>query len=321
MASGSKQQEQIPHHLSVPVVDTSQNFPPIVTNHITGQVVPIAVQATSCHGYSLDCDSVQEQQTALERRMEDILYISPQSFRKNLHDQRNDEQIACKSKHSANGVEMYAVDENGDSLLHTAIIMDYEEVSIEYIDLAINEWMLNVQNNLFQTPLHIAVLTDTVSVVERLVSKNARIDLQDHHGNTPLHLACAKGNLKIASVLLESSLRKQAIETRNADGVTCVHIAALNNHLDVLGILLEKGANVNARESKSGRTVLHFAAETGNRRLLDFLFSCSDVNIDAENYEGATALQLARWHGYGDVIMRCLHNAAMVDKKAEGSPN
>ncbi|KAK3584491.1 hypothetical protein CHS0354_006023 [Potamilus streckersoni] len=323
MASGPKQQEHTPDHLSVPVLDdTTHNLPPIATLSINGQVVPIAEQDTSCHGCYLDCNSDHALTAALEKQKEDNLHISSQCFRKNVHDQQNGGQITCQSAlyPSANRMKMYAVDENGDSLLHAAIIMDSEEVSIEYIDMTIDLEMLNLQNNLFQTPLHVAVLTNMLSVVERLVSRNVRIDLQDHHGNTPLHLACTKGNLKIVSVLLESSFLKKTLEKRNADGVTCVHIAALNDHLDVLGILLEKGANVNARESKSGRTVLHFAAETGNVRLLDLLLSCSDVNINAENYDGATALQLSRWHGYGDVIMRCLHNAAMVDKKPESSP-
>ncbi|KAK3584494.1 hypothetical protein CHS0354_006025 [Potamilus streckersoni] len=324
MASGFKQQEHIPDHLPVPVLDdTTSNLPPIATLSINGQVVPIAEQDTSCHGYSLDCDSDQSLTTVLEKRIEDNLHISPQSFRKNVHDQQNCGYVDGPIAHFIfrNQNDMHAVDENGDSLLHTAIIMDSEHDAIDFINMVTNVCMLNLQNNLFQTPLHVAVLTDMLSVVDRLVSRNVRIDLQDHHGNTPLHLACAKGNLKIVSVLLANSFLKETLEIRNADGVTCVHLAALNDHLDVLRILLEKGANVNARESKSGRTVLHFAAETGNVRLLDLLFLCSDVDVNVETYAGTSALELARGHGYVDVIMRRLHNASIADMEQDGSAN
>lgn len=50
------------------------------------------------------------------------------------------------------------------------------------------------------------------------------------------------------------------------------------------------------QENKSGRTILHFAVETLNYKLLRFLLDeCPNgLTINAENYAGHTAYQLAR---------------------------
>ena len=52
---------------------------------------------------------------------------------------------------------------------------------------------LNIYNNLQQTPLHLAVLTNLPRLVTLLVSRGAVVDARDRHGNTPLHIACRYG--------------------------------------------------------------------------------------------------------------------------------
>ena len=52
---------------------------------------------------------------------------------------------------------------------------------------------LNTFNNLQQTPLHLAVLTNLPRLVTLLISRGAVVDARDRHGNTPLHIACRYG--------------------------------------------------------------------------------------------------------------------------------
>lgn len=64
---------------------------------------------------------------------------------------------------------------------------------------------------------------------------------------------------------------------------------------DIIKCLVEHGADINAREGKQGRTVLHKACEDGNDELVLFLLSeCrATLDLEAENYARLTAYQVA----------------------------
>lgn len=72
-----------------------------------------------------------------------------------------------------------------------------------------------------QTPLHIAVHTNEPAIVKDLVSRGAQLDLVDRHGNTPIHVACRKGLVKVLDVFSSvAPLRRirAAAELRNVQG-------------------------------------------------------------------------------------------------------
>lgn len=52
-----------------------------------------------------------------------------------------------------------------------------------------------------QTALHLAVLTSQPKVVRRLVLAGASLDVRNKIGNTPLHLACERGDYECVKEL------------------------------------------------------------------------------------------------------------------------
>lgn len=48
---------------------------------------------------------------------------------------------------------------------------------------------------MFQTPLHLAVITHQTSLVKKLIEGGADVNLMDRHGQTALHLACQDGDV------------------------------------------------------------------------------------------------------------------------------
>ena len=209
-------------------------------------------------------------------------------------------------------ITMYASDEDGDNQLHISIIQEMIPISIYIISHAPNQSWLNVPNNLLQTALHLAVIMRLQEVVRRLLRSKADSEARDHNGDTPLHIASRKGYDEIVTTLVPYIGN---LNSKNYNGQTSMHVAAEGTHLPVLRILAGKGADVNSRDSKSGRTILHYAAETGNRTLLDYVLQIPNIDVNVETYAGFTPVMLAHGKGYSDVVVKLEQSGAKLEKR------
>ncbi|NWY57617.1 IKBE inhibitor, partial [Chionis minor] len=193
------------------------------------------------------------------------------------------------------------VSEDGDTLVHLAIIHCVPAVALCCIAQLPRE-VLEIQNDLFQTPLHLAVYLEQPSVIQALIHKGVNPGLQDRNGNTPLHLACEQQRLQCAQQLLQGSAlpestaqphgHHQDLQLQNWQGLACLHISTLKGNIPMMSLLLESGANIDVREGTSGKTPLHLAVECHNRRAVQFLLH-NGAYVDAQMYNGCTPLHLA----------------------------
>lgn len=206
----------------------------------------------------------------------------------------------------------YRQDEEGDTQLHIAIIHGFIEVITSLLRLTPYSCLLDIPNDHGQSALHLAVLTRQPRVVRRLVVAGANPRARDLRGNTPLHLACALGDLQAVKEITSPVEVKEVeglgvgynpaiqrgvdLEQRNYDGQMCVHLAASFGYVDVLRHLVWFGADINAREAKSGYAPLHLAIENGDQATTQFLLvECAEkLQVEAPTYAGRTAVQLAR---------------------------
>ena len=108
-----------------------------------------------------------------------------------------------------------------------------------------------------ETALHIAIRNSDYKVVKRLIEKGAKVNLQDLHGNTALHLAINIKHHDIVTMLL---------------GVDGVDVNATNN---------------------DGSTILMGAARGGNYKLVMQLLQCEGIDIHVRNKANKTALTKA----------------------------
>ncbi|CAH2089028.1 unnamed protein product [Euphydryas editha] len=83
---------------------------------------------------------------------------------------------------------------------------------------------------------------------------------------------------------------------RNYNGEQCSHMIAKCkdfNAREMMRRVLELGADINGQESLNGSTPLHLCVEERNYELAEWLCERPDVNLEATNYAGQTAYQLA----------------------------
>ncbi|XP_077156876.1 nuclear factor NF-kappa-B p105 subunit [Paroedura picta] len=202
-------------------------------------------------------------------------------------------------------------DENGDNVLHLAIIHLHMELLRNLLEVIAGfnaDDVLNVRNDLYQTPLHLAVITKQAGGVKALLRAGADVTLLDRHGNSVLHLATKQGDEKVLNVLLhhkEASLMKNL---PNSEGLSAIHLAVMANSVSCLRRLIAAGADVNAQEQKSGRTALHLAVEQGNISLAGCLLLEGDAKVDSITYDGTTPLHIAA--GRGSTKLAALLKAA-----------
>ncbi|XP_004867613.2 NF-kappa-B inhibitor alpha [Heterocephalus glaber] len=206
-------------------------------------------------------------------------------------------EIRLEPQEAPRGAEPWKqqLTEDGDSFLHLAIIHEEKALTMEVIrqvkgDLA----FLNFQNNLQQTPLHLAVITKQPEITQALLEAGCDPELRDFRGNTPLHLACEQGCLASVGVLTQTCTAQRLhsiLQATNYNGHTCLHLASIHNYLGIVELLVSLGADVNAQEPCNGRTALHLAVDLQNPDLVSLLLKCG-ADVNRVTYQGYSPYQL-----------------------------
>ncbi|KAG7510134.1 NF-kappa-B inhibitor alpha [Solea senegalensis] len=173
--------------------------------------------------------------------------------------------------------------EDGDTLLHLAVIHEAKDYIRSMVDVSRNTDFLDRQNDLRQTALHLAVITNQADVCQHLLASGCDPTMVDNRGDTPLHIACRHGNLLCFSVLTQYS-RTQHLHTAmaayNYDGQNCLHLASVHGFLSLVENMVELGADINSKEQHNGRSALHLAVDQQNLSLVQLLLKKgADANL------------------------------------------
>ncbi|KAF7663459.1 hypothetical protein LDENG_00210180 [Lucifuga dentata] len=197
-----------------------------------------------------------------------------------------------------------AVTEDGDTLLHLAIIHEATEHAIHMIKLSHKHPFLNVQNHQRQTALHLAVITEQPQLVEKLLKAGSDPRLADDSGNTALHIACKKGSLACFAVITQNCQQHltSILSFPNYSGHNCLHLASINGYVSLVENLVQLGADINTQEQCSGRTALHLAVDLQNPTLVCRLVELG-ADVNSLTYGGFTPYHLT--YGRQNEAIRC----------------
>ncbi|KAI1887422.1 hypothetical protein AGOR_G00190130 [Albula goreensis] len=256
------------------------------------------------------CDSSQEQghECQLEQRMVELAQKQAQALFQ--YAVSGDVRMLLALQRPL----MSTQDENGDTGLHLGVIhsrTDAVQSLAQVISVLPGEDVVNMRNDLYQTPLHLAVVTQQEEAVEALLAAGADVSLTDRHGNTALHLAAQHKEGKIVGLLLQHREAAKLVNLPNAAGMCALHLAVRANSLVSVRQLLKGGVDADARELSCGRTALHLAVELDNISLAGCLLLEGNAHVDSCTYNGSTPLHIAA--GRGSVKLTALLMAAGAD--------
>lgn len=190
-----------------------------------------------------------------------------------------------------------------DKLIHM-IATDGEVVLLEKL---LENTDIDTVNSSSQSLLHVAAEYGHLSIIELLIRKGARLDLQDNKGHTALHRAASKGHPEIVRALVRAGA---PIYTLDRQGKTTVHLAAGNERLNTVKVLVKEEAEQSASHTQD--MFLHSAAMEDNWRLAEMLLQ-SGAAVEARNNSKKTALFYAVSRNNEKTVIVLLNAGANVD--------
>ena len=136
------------------------------------------------------------------------------------------------------------------------------------------------------TGLHAAAAKGDVATIDRLAKDGIRIDAQDSHSRTPLHVAAFFRQHDAARALIRHGANVNALEQQKYDVIT---IAAVNDDVAMIEIALAGGGDAGAITSPYHGTALIAAAHLGHAEVVRALIAAK-APLDHVNNLGWTAL-------------------------------
>lgn len=165
------------------------------------------------------------------------------------------------------------------------------------------------QDKMGRSPAHLAAMKNQASVLRCILESNVEINCIDDQGRTPGHYAATAGGLDSLKVLAHNDVD---VNSRDTSGCVPAHYAAAHDHCSCLGFLLGSGlAKMDVRD-KTGRTLLHMAAQFGATECVHWLLE-HRANPNIRTGSGATPTHLAASGAHLQSLSCLIKHGAKLD--------
>ncbi|XP_065191463.1 B-cell lymphoma 3 protein homolog [Sycon ciliatum] len=212
-------------------------------------------------------------------------------------------------------------DEDGDTCLHIAVVHGDVRVTRQLLETIVaTKTSVDPRNNLYQTPLHLAVITSQRHIVKDLILAGADVNLQDRNGRTAAHLCCKYHSRDCLRELFtvqdekvakhfSVTIHKLDMSIKDYEGFAPIHCSVIHNDGQSLNILLDHGADIDEKDGTAGRTALHHAVELQHLPISRYLVDAG-ANVNAVNYAGNSPIHTAAGREHKELVNILMNGAA-----------
>ena len=144
-----------------------------------------------------------------------------------------------------------------------------------------------------KTLLILAAKASDVVLVRDLIAAGADVNAITGNGGTALMFAAIRGDVETQKALIDAGADVNAV---GGFDWTALLVASVKGHVPAVRQLLSSGADPNLRDIY-GWTPLMRAVYEGREKVVQALLEQPDVDLNAKNDQGATALHLAAVKG------------------------
>lgn len=145
------------------------------------------------------------------------------------------------------------------------------------------------------------------------------IDVKNHPGDYPMHIAAWKGNVKIIQEMLNDESGKRHVDLRReSDASTALGIACMRGFCPMVSLLVHAGADVNVQIPTELETPLHLAvsmASSAHANIVRFLLNHSS-NVHSKTKSGLTPFLLAALKGSEHAMISLLEAGASLEDRS-----
>ena len=153
--------------------------------------------------------------------------------------------------------------------------------------------------------LHFAILTS--KIVTAMVTKGANPNIRDKSGWTPVDYAIEHNNIDTISALVQSPYQLNCVQKLLAHEIP-IHLACEESTAEVVDVLIQYGADVNRKHN--GMTPLMVACKRGHYGIVQHLLKTQNVNVNAQNSNGLTALHFSVQSNSVEIVRNLLLKGA-----------
>ena len=151
------------------------------------------------------------------------------------------------------------------------------------------------------TYMHLAAHCGQKDMFEIIFQEEDNKNPKNNMGETPFLVACSKGHMNIALILLKKhdELKIELNIKDSVRGRTAFHIACCNGHSEIAEMLMKNSSKLqidfNIKDNK-GKTAFYLACWKGHSVITEMIMKNSsrlNVDLNAKGYEGRTTFHTA----------------------------
>lgn len=216
---------------------------------------------------------------------------------------RLNDAVAVKGFFDA-GMDANSKNRVGETALTYAIINAEPKIIKAVADKA----DINMQDNLGQSPLHLALSKQKQEIFDYLLEKNANVNVpgakQKLKNQTVLYIAVTRGDEELVRKLIE---RGADPNIADAEGAVPLAEACIGGRLnqEIIKMLIDKGAKVNHQEKNGATPLIYIAANKQtspeNRQAVVKMLLAAGADKKLKDTKGKTALDWSKEMGTKDV--------------------